>query len=103
MKSGGVFSLWSAFQENSYDVLTKYVDTNSAVKEYQSHNSFSILKARQKLIDLDLSVEIYPFKISHPLERDFENPLKVWNYEKLNETDKISRYIKEQFKNYDFS
>ena len=35
--------------------------------------------------------------------KDFENPLKVWNYEKLNETDKISRYIKEQFKNYDFS
>jgi mitochondrial fission protein ELM1 len=35
--------------------------------------------------------------------KDFENSLKVWNYEKLNETDKISRYIKEQFKNYDFS
>ena len=35
--------------------------------------------------------------------KDFENPLKVWNYEKLNETDKISRYIKKQFKNYDFS
>ena len=35
--------------------------------------------------------------------KDFENSLKVWNYEKLNETDKISRYIKDQFKNYDFS
>ena len=35
--------------------------------------------------------------------RDLENSLDNWNYEKLNETDKISRYIKEQFKNYDFS
>ena len=35
--------------------------------------------------------------------KDFENSLKVWNYEKLNETDKISRYIKKQFKYYDFS
>ena len=35
--------------------------------------------------------------------KDFENSLEVWNYEKLNETDKISRYIKRQFKNYDFS
>ncbi len=35
--------------------------------------------------------------------KDFENSLEVWNYEKLNETDKISRYIKKQFKNYDFS
>ena len=35
--------------------------------------------------------------------RDLENSLDNWNYEKLNETDKISRYIKEQLKNYDFS
>ena len=28
---------------------------------------------------------------------------KKWNYDKLNETDRISRYIKEQIKNYDFS
>jgi len=35
--------------------------------------------------------------------RDFENSLDEWNYEKLNETDKISSYIKEQLKNYDFS
>ena len=35
--------------------------------------------------------------------KDLENSLEKWNYEKLNETDKISRYIKEQLKNYDFS
>jgi mitochondrial fission protein ELM1 len=29
--------------------------------------------------------------------------LDSWNYEKLNETDRISRYIKEKFKDYDFS
>ena len=29
--------------------------------------------------------------------------LVSWNYEKLNETDRISRYIKEKFKDYDFS
>ena len=35
--------------------------------------------------------------------KDLENSLEKWNYDKLNETDKISRYIKEQIKNYDFS
>ena len=37
------------------------------------------------------------------ITRDLENSVDNWNYEKLNETDKISRYIKEKLKNYDFS
>ena len=35
--------------------------------------------------------------------KDLENSVVDWNYEKLNETDKISSYIKEKLKNYDFS
>ena len=35
--------------------------------------------------------------------RDLENSLDSWDYEKLNETDRISSYIKKQIKNYDFS
>jgi len=35
--------------------------------------------------------------------KDLENPIENWNYEKLNETDRISRYIKDHIKNYDFS
>ena len=35
--------------------------------------------------------------------KDLEYSLEEWNYEKLNETDKISRYIKEKLKDYDFS
>ena len=35
--------------------------------------------------------------------KDLENSVEEWNYEKLNETDKISSYIKEVLKNYDFS
>ena len=35
--------------------------------------------------------------------KDLENSVDNWSYDKLNETDRISRYIKEQFKNYDFS
>ena len=35
--------------------------------------------------------------------KDLENSVDEWSYEKLNETDKISSYIKEQLKNYDFS
>ena len=35
--------------------------------------------------------------------KDLENSLEKWSYEKLNETDKISGYIKQQLKNYDFS
>ena len=35
--------------------------------------------------------------------KDLEYSLEKWSYEKLNETDKISRYIREKLKNYDFS
>ena len=35
--------------------------------------------------------------------KDLENSLEKWSYDKLNETDKISGYIKQQLKNYDFS
>ena len=35
--------------------------------------------------------------------KDLENSVEDWSYEKLNETDKISSYIKEKLKNYDFS
>ena len=35
--------------------------------------------------------------------RDLENSLETWDYNKLNETDRISRYIKEKIKDYDFS
>ena len=37
------------------------------------------------------------------IARNLENSVEKWNYEKLSETDKISSYIKEQYKNYDFS
>ena len=30
--------------------------------------------------------------------KDLENSVRKWNYEKLNETDRISRYIKEKLK-----
>ncbi len=45
------------------------------------------------------------FKLFRSLNiiKDFENSVEKWSYEKLNETDKISSYIKEYFKNYDFS
>jgi len=35
--------------------------------------------------------------------KDLENSVEEWDYEKLNETDRISRYIKEKLQNYDFS
>ncbi len=35
--------------------------------------------------------------------RDLENKVDYWNYEKINETQRISSYIKDQLKNYDFS
>ncbi|MDC1154663.1 mitochondrial fission ELM1 family protein [Candidatus Pelagibacter sp.] len=37
------------------------------------------------------------------ITRDLENSVDNWSYEKLNETEKISRYIKEKFNEYDFS
>ena len=35
--------------------------------------------------------------------KDLENTVENWNYEKLNETKRISSYIKEKIKNYEFS
>ncbi len=35
--------------------------------------------------------------------KDLENTVESWNYEKLNETKRISSYIKEKIKNYEFS
>ena len=35
--------------------------------------------------------------------KELGDTIENWNYEKLNETDRISSYIKEQLKNYDFS
>ena len=33
--------------------------------------------------------------------KDLENSLEVWSYEKLNETDRISSYIKKKFKDFE--
>ena len=35
--------------------------------------------------------------------KDLGNTVENWNYEKLNETNRISSYIKEKIKNYEFS
>jgi len=35
--------------------------------------------------------------------RNLDSPVIKWNYEKLNETDRVSEYIKKELKNYDFS
>jgi len=35
--------------------------------------------------------------------KDLENSVEEWSYEKLNETDRISSYIKDKLKDYDFS
>ena len=35
--------------------------------------------------------------------KDLENSISQWSYDKLSETDRISRYIKEKIKHYDFS
>tara|TARA_B100000900_G_scaffold105996_1_gene88059 strand:- start:280 stop:1230 length:951 start_codon:yes stop_codon:yes gene_type:complete len=47
--------------------------------------------------------KFYELFMSLNIIRNLENSLDTWSYEKLNETDRISSYIKEQFKNYDFS
>ena len=41
--------------------------------------------------------------LSLNITRKLEDSIEDWNYKKLNETEKISSYIKEQLKNYDFS
>ena len=48
----------------------------------------------QKFFELFKSLDII---------KNLEDKLEQWNYKKLNETKRISRYIEEQYKNYDFS
>ncbi len=56
-------------------------------KNYRFKNFFKLFKSLNIIRDL------------MPVEFMLDN----WNYEKLNETDRISRYIKENIKDYDFS
>ena len=35
--------------------------------------------------------------------KNLDNTVENWNYQKLNETNRISRYIKDKIKEYDFS
>ena len=35
--------------------------------------------------------------------RNLDSSVEIWNYKKLNETDRIARYIEKKFNNYDFS
>ena len=51
----------------------------------------------------DRFVKFFELFKSLNIIKDLENTVDQWNYEKLNETDRISSYIKDQFKNYDFS
>ena len=37
------------------------------------------------------------------ITKDLSNNLEVWEYEKLNETDRISGYIKSKLTDYDIS
>jgi len=48
----------------------------------------------QKFFELFKSLDII---------KNLEDTVEEWNYKKLNETHRISRYIEEQFKDYDFS
>ncbi len=65
-----------------------YVAQFQAIKKnYRFENFFKLFKSLNIIRDLI------------PLE----SQLDKWNYEKLNETDRISGYIKDQVKNYDFS
>ena len=48
----------------------------------------------QKFFELFKSLDII---------KNLEDTVQEWNYKKLNETDRISGYIKKQFKDYDFS
>ena len=56
----------------------------SIKKNYRFNKFFDLFKSLNIIKDLEMTVD-------------------EWNYKKLNETDKISSYIKEQIKNYDFS
>ena len=37
------------------------------------------------------------------ITKELDNKIESWSYKKLNETDKISKYIKDRLKDYDFS
>ena len=91
----------SALQLADYIVVTG--DSTSMISEaaitgkpiyVAQMSSLRINKRFEKFFELFKSLNII---------KDLENSLNEWSYDKLNETDRISRYIKEKIKDYDFS
>ena len=91
----------SALQLAHYIVVTG--DSTSMISEaaitgkpiyVAQMSSLRINKRFEKFFELFKSLNII---------KDLENSLNEWSYDKLNETDRISRYIKEKIKDYDFS
>ena len=96
-----IFSINSSLKLSDYIVVT--CDSTSMISE-AAMTGKPIYVAQMKAVRNNNRFKKFfeSFK-SLNIIKDLENSLEKWSYEKLNETDKISSYIKEQLKNYDFS
>ena len=118
--------------KNVIDIAKKYFDTNQIIIDSIDKKAYlSSLKLADHIVVTSDSTSMIseaaitgkPIYVAHmPIIRknsrfnnffrlfkslniiqDLENSVDTWSYKKLNETDRISKYIKQQIKNYEFS
>ena len=96
-KKAYLSSLWLA----NYIIVT--CDSTSMISE-AAMTGKPIYVAQMPPVKKNIRFQKF-FKLFEGLNitRNLENSIDKWNYEKLDETNRISSYIKEQFKRYDFS
>ncbi|AFS46947.1 hypothetical protein HIMB5_00001750 [alpha proteobacterium HIMB5] len=85
------------------DRIVVTCDSTSMISE-SAMTGKPIYVAQMKPVKSNLRFQKF-FKLfkSMKIIKDLEDTVEDWSYDKLNETDRISSYIKEQLKNYDFS
>ena len=89
------------YQISNYIVVT--CDSTSMISESAMTGKPIYVAQMSPCKKNDRFIKFFELFKSLNIIKDLEDSLESWNYDKLNETYKISRYIKEQLKNYDFS
>ena len=100
--------LMSNEQENSSlrkQKNTQNIDEKSKILKlaFANHNRHISLGLIKETINSKPDAKFFETFKSLNIVKELGDTIENWNYEKLNETDKISGYIKDKLKNYDFS
>jgi len=91
----------SSLKVSNYIVVT--CDSTSMISEAAITGKPIYVAQMPSLKKNERFVKFFELFKSLNVIKDLGNTVENWNYEKLNETNRISSYIKEKIKNYEFS